>query len=121
MFNEKLVQTVGFRFYRGFMTKQNNQPKKSLLTVLTRIILGLGLLGLLLAVLVPLGAYLYVAKSLPRVDTLADYRPPVITRVLSDDGTVKIAGSRREIIDDAMRRMALLSKVRIYRSDRNES
>ena len=70
------------------MTKQNNQPKKSLLAVLTRIILGLGLLGLLLAVLVPLGAYLYVAKSLPRVDTLADYRPPVITRVLSDDGTV---------------------------------
>ncbi len=70
------------------MSKQKNQTKRSFLAVLTRIILGLGLLGLLLAVLVPLGAYLYVAKSLPRVDTLADYRPPIITRVLSDDGTV---------------------------------
>ena len=34
------------------------------------------------------GAYLYVAGSLPKVDTLADYRPPIITRVYSDDGTV---------------------------------
>jgi penicillin-binding protein 1A len=41
-----------------------------------------------LAIIVPLGAYLYVAESLPRVDTLADYRPPIVTRVLSDDGTV---------------------------------
>lgn len=34
------------------------------------------------------GAYLYVSGSLPKVDTLADYRPPVITHVYSDDGTV---------------------------------
>ncbi len=35
-----------------------------------------------------LGAYLYVSSSLPKVDTLADYRPPVITKVYSDDGAV---------------------------------
>ena len=70
------------------MPKQKNKSSKSLLAILVRVTLGLGLLGLLLAVLLPLGAYFYVAKSLPRVDTLADYRPPIITRVLSDNGTV---------------------------------
>jgi penicillin-binding protein 1A len=39
-------------------------------------------------ILALLGAYLFVASSLPRVDTLADYQPPVITRVFGDDGTV---------------------------------
>lgn len=34
------------------------------------------------------GAYFYVASSLPRVDTLADYRPPIISQVYSDDGQV---------------------------------
>ena len=47
-----------------------------------------GVLGLV-------GAYLYVAGSLPKVDTLADYRPPIITRVYSDDGSV-IAEYARE-------------------------
>ena len=70
------------------MPKQTNSQKKSPLATVVRILLGLGVLGLLLAVIVPIGAYLYIAKSLPRVDTLADYRPPIITRVLSDDGTV---------------------------------
>ncbi len=35
-----------------------------------------------------LGAYLYVSARLPKVDTLADYRPPVITRILGDDGSL---------------------------------
>lgn len=46
------------------------------------------LVGLMLIIVGPLAAYLYVSKSLPRVDTLADYQPPVITRVYSDDGSV---------------------------------
>ncbi len=70
------------------MPKQVNSQKKSFLAILFRILAGLGMIGLLLAVIVPTGAYFYISKSLPRVDTLADYRPPVITRVLSDDGTV---------------------------------
>lgn len=44
------------------------------------------------------GAYLYVASSLPRVDTLADYRPPIITRVYSDDGSVIAEFSRERRI-----------------------
>jgi penicillin-binding protein 1A len=70
------------------MPKQQNKPKKSLLAKLVRTLLGLGILGLLVAIIAPVSAYFYIAKSLPRVDTLADYRPPIITRVLSDDGTV---------------------------------
>jgi penicillin-binding protein 1A len=70
------------------MAKKKNNEKRSIWPVVVRALIGVGILGLLLAILVPVGAYLYVAKSLPRVDTLADYRPPIITRVLSDDGTV---------------------------------
>ena len=46
--------------------------------------LGLGLTGIGALV----GAYFYVSGSLPKVDTLADYRPPIISRVFSDDGAV---------------------------------
>jgi len=35
-----------------------------------------------------LTAYLVVSSSLPKVETLDDYRPPIITRVLGDDGTL---------------------------------
>ncbi len=34
------------------------------------------------------GIYFYFSSSLPQVDTLADYRPPVVTRVLSAEGEV---------------------------------
>ncbi len=70
------------------MPKPKNQPKKSLLPISIRVLLGLGVVGLLLAIIVPIGTYFYLSKSLPRVDTLADYRPPIITRVLSDEGEV---------------------------------
>jgi penicillin-binding protein 1A len=55
---------------------------------LFRKFLWLGLWGFLFAVAGLVGAYLLVSGSLPRVDTLADYRPPIVTRILSDDGTV---------------------------------
>ncbi len=55
---------------------------------------GLGLSGLL-----GLGiAYFYVASSLPRVETLSDYRPPLITRIYSDDGTIIAEYSRERRI-----------------------
>ncbi len=34
------------------------------------------------------GAYFYVSSTLPDVRTLSDYKPPLITRVYADDGTV---------------------------------
>ena len=45
--------------------------------------------GLFIAgVLGVVGAYIYVAGSLPRVDTLADYQPPIVSTVYSDSGEV---------------------------------
>ncbi len=64
------------------------KEKKTKSSILLRWCLVLGGAGLLTILLVVVGAYLYVARELPKVDTLADYRPPIVTRVLSDDGSV---------------------------------
>ena len=34
------------------------------------------------------GYYLYLLTSLPKVDRLADYKPPIVTQIFSDDGTL---------------------------------
>lgn len=62
------------------------------------LIAGVVLLAIIL--IVPVCGYLYVAGSLPKVETLADYRPPVVTRILSDDGTVigEIYDERRIVV-----------------------
>jgi len=47
------------------------------------------------------GAYYYVSSTLPRVETLSDYRPPLITRIYSDDGTIiaEYSRERRVLVD----------------------
>lgn len=52
------------------------------------------------SVLCLVAAYFYVSATLPKVDTLADYRPPVITRILGDDGTLvaEFSKERRIIV-----------------------
>lgn len=45
---------------------------------------GLFLTGILTLAI----AYWMVSASLPRVDTLSDYRPPIITTIHADDGTI---------------------------------
>jgi penicillin-binding protein 1A len=59
-----------------------------------------GLVLVLLAATVLLSAYLYVANTLPKAETLADYRPPVVTRILSDNGSViaEIFDERRFVV-----------------------
>ncbi len=55
--------------------------------------------GLGLSAILGLGiAYFYVASTLPRVETLSDYRPPLITRIYSDDGTIIAEYSRERRI-----------------------
>jgi penicillin-binding protein 1A len=55
---------------------------------LLRILLLTGA-GLLVTItLCLLGAYLYVSARLPKVETLADYQPPIVTRILADDGAL---------------------------------
>ncbi len=58
------------------------------MSTLIRFLLWSGLVLVLLGIGALAGAYFYVAGSLPKVDSLSDYRPPVISRVLSDDGAV---------------------------------
>ncbi|MGD8252388.1 MAG: transglycosylase domain-containing protein, partial [Desulfobacterales bacterium] len=41
------------------------------------------------------GLYLYISEGLPKIDSLADYRPPTITEVFADDGE-KIAEFYKE-------------------------
>ncbi|MBN1142288.1 MAG: transglycosylase domain-containing protein, partial [Deltaproteobacteria bacterium] len=52
----------------------------------TRYLLLSGSGSLLLVLLILVGCYLHVSSTLPRVDTLEDYRPPVITTLYSQDG-----------------------------------
>ncbi|PLX84050.1 MAG: penicillin-binding protein [Desulfuromonas sp.] len=63
-----------------------------------RIALAAGAALALAGVVTLIGVYLYVASTLPRVDTLADYRPPIVTRVLSGDGAVIAEFSRERRI-----------------------
>jgi len=44
--------------------------------------------GSLTVIICLLTAYLVVSGSLPKVETLDDYRPPIITKVYGDDGTL---------------------------------
>ncbi|NLC70096.1 MAG: PBP1A family penicillin-binding protein [Desulfuromonadaceae bacterium] len=54
----------------------------------------------LLAILALASAYFYFSSSLPRVDTLEDYSPPIITSVYSFDGRVlaEYAHERRIVV-----------------------
>ena len=63
---------------------------KRLLTYLLFVVLATPLL----AVAVLIGAYFYVSSTLPQVDSLADYQPPLITTIYADDGTVIAEYSR---------------------------
>jgi penicillin-binding protein 1A len=51
---------------------------RSYLTLIPCLILAFFLIGL--------GAYLYFSFTLPPIKSLEDYKPPIITKVLSDDG-----------------------------------
>jgi len=52
----------------------------------------------LLGVALLVGAYFYVSSTLPKVETLADYRPPLITRIYSDDSSIIAEYSRERRI-----------------------
>ncbi len=52
----------------------------------------------LLAAAFLIGAYFYVSSTLPDVKTLSDYKPPLITRIYADDGTVIAEYSRERRI-----------------------
>ncbi|OEU73644.1 MAG: penicillin-binding protein [Desulfuromonadales bacterium C00003093] len=57
-------------------------------------LLGLPLLGAALLT----GAYFYVSATLPKVATLSDYQPPLITRIYADNGAIIAEYSRERRI-----------------------
>lgn len=67
---------------------------KRFLTYFFSILIGLPLLGTGCLV----GAYFYVSSTLPKVETLADYQPPLITRIYADDATIIAEYSRERRI-----------------------
>ena len=87
-------------------------PFKIILTVLTLLI------GLVAIALV--SAYFYIDSTLPKVDSLADYRPPIVTRVFSDDGTQIAEFSReRRILVPISRLPKQLTRAFIAAEDAN--
>ncbi len=58
------------------------------------LLLGMPLLGVALLI----GAYFYVSTTLPKVETLSDYQPPLITRIYADDGSIIAEYSRERRI-----------------------
>ncbi len=58
------------------------------------LLFGMPLLGAALLV----GAYFYVSMTLPKVETLSDYNPPLITRIYADDGSIIAEYSRERRI-----------------------
>ncbi|MCJ7545955.1 MAG: hypothetical protein MUP30_03905 [Deltaproteobacteria bacterium] len=56
------------------------RARRSYLTLIPCLILAFFLIGL--------GAYLYFAFTLPPIKSLEDYKPPIVTKVLSDEGEV---------------------------------
>jgi len=53
-----------------------------IITLIFKIILA----GSIVSVMCITGVYLYFAKDLPKLNSLADYQPPLVTRVYSTDG-----------------------------------
>jgi len=54
----------------------------------TKRLLILGAVGVVLALVVGVGAYLYFSRDLPSVEALRNYQPPQVTKVTCGDGTV---------------------------------
>ena len=54
----------------------------------TKRLLILGAVGLVLALAVGVGAYLYFSRELPSVEALRNYQPPQVTKVTCGDGSL---------------------------------
>ncbi|UCF93791.1 MAG: PBP1A family penicillin-binding protein [Desulfobacterales bacterium] len=62
-----------------------SRKKSGFIRRLLRWFLFLGLFGILLGAAASLAVYYYISADLPKITSLADYRPPIITTLYSDD------------------------------------
>lgn len=66
------------------------------------------------------GAYFYINSTLPKVETLSDYRPAIITRVFSDNGTqIAEFSKERRILVPVSRMPKQLTQAFISAEDSN--
>ena len=71
------------------MAKRRSRPRRSpLARLLRRLLIGSVLVTLLIALAVGGIVYYELARSLPPLDAVVDYQPPVATQILAEDGTV---------------------------------
>jgi penicillin-binding protein 1A len=74
-------------------TQKPRKKKKSAWSVIKKIFLWTGLLVLMAGALaggIGLGALYWMSQGLPRIERLADYRPPAVTQVLANDGSLMV-------------------------------
>jgi penicillin-binding protein 1A len=66
--------------------KRGHRSKQNILFRLLKWGILLSLLAMAAIAVVLVGGYYYLSEDLPKITSLADYRPPVITTMYSDDG-----------------------------------
>lgn len=66
--------------------KRKKPQKKSLLFRLFKFFFALMIIGAVLAACAGGALYLHFSQNLPQISSLADYRPPIVSTVYSDDG-----------------------------------
>ncbi len=80
--------------------KHAERKKRRFVGRIFRFFLWIGVVLMICSGLGLAGLYYYLSEDLPKIETLADYRPPIITTVYADDGS-KIAEffkERRDVI-----------------------
>lgn len=74
-------------FYKG-QVPPGRKIKKGSGTKIVRVVLVSGGLGCFFALVALAGYFFYLLGTLPKVDRLADYRPPIVSQVFGEDGSL---------------------------------
>ncbi len=68
------------------LKKRGRRKTKGLFLRIIRLLIGFFLVSSLMGIILIGGVYLYITRDLPKIESLKDYRPPVVTSIYSDDG-----------------------------------
>jgi penicillin-binding protein 1A len=71
---------------KAIMEKRARKESGHFFTSILRIFFWFGFVGLFAGAAFLVGLFFYLSEDLPSIQTLDDYRPPVITSIYSDDG-----------------------------------
>ena len=82
---EKKLDALGHGHSPAKIRKKRGREKGPIRR-LFQILFYIGLAGFIVGIAAAVGIYLYLNKGLPKINTLADYKPPIISSVYSDDG-----------------------------------